>query len=78
MTMLQAAHADSFHAVHLPTADDFDFWRDCARALIQARVPPDRIPGSNQEGAATFSRKVTMVFLRRLQLRRLYVPTGDS
>ena len=43
MTMLQAAHADSFHAVHLPTADDFDFWRDCARALIQARVPPDRI-----------------------------------
>ena len=43
MTMLQAARADSFHVVHLPTADDFDFWRDCARALIQARVPPDRI-----------------------------------
>lgn len=43
MTMLQAAHADSFHVVDLPTADDFDFWRDCARALIQARVPPDRI-----------------------------------
>ena len=43
MTMLPAAHADSFHVVHLPAADDFDFWRDCARALIQARVPPDRI-----------------------------------
>ena len=43
MTMLQAARADSFHVVHLPAADDFDFWRDCARALIQARVPPDRI-----------------------------------
>ncbi|USA62352.1 UdgX family uracil-DNA binding protein [Qipengyuania citrea] len=43
MTMLQAAHAGSFHVVHLPAADDFDFWRDCARALIQARVPPDRI-----------------------------------
>ena len=43
MTMLQAAHADSFHVVHLPAADDFDFWRDCARALIQAQVPPDRI-----------------------------------
>ena len=43
MTMLQAARADSFHVVHLPAADDFDFWRDCARALIQAQVPPDRI-----------------------------------
>ena len=43
MTMLPAAHADSFHVVHLLAADDFDFWRDCARALIQARVPPDRI-----------------------------------
>jgi len=43
MTMLQVARADSFHVVHLPAADDFDFWRDCARALIQARVPPDRI-----------------------------------
>ena len=43
MTMLPAAHADSFHVVHLPAADDFDFWRDCARALIQAQVPPDRI-----------------------------------
>ncbi len=43
MTMLPAAHADSFHVVHLPAADDFDFWRDSARALIQARVPPDRI-----------------------------------
>ena len=43
MTMLQAARAGSFHVVHLPAADDFDFWRDCARALIQAQVPPDRI-----------------------------------
>ena len=43
MTMLQVARADSFHVVHLPAADDFDFWRDCARALIQARVSPDRI-----------------------------------
>ena len=43
MTMLQVARADSFHVVHLPAADDFDFWRDCARALIQAQVPPDRI-----------------------------------
>ncbi|MBX7487933.1 UdgX family uracil-DNA binding protein [Qipengyuania sp. GH25] len=43
MTMLQVARAGSFHVVHLPVADDFDFWRDCARALIQAQVPPDRI-----------------------------------
>ena len=31
------------YAVHLPKPDDFAFWRDRARGLIQCDVPPDRI-----------------------------------
>ena len=31
------------YAVHLPQPDDFAFWRERARQLIQCDVPPDRI-----------------------------------
>ena len=31
------------YAVHLPAPDDFAFWRDRARGLIQSDVPPDRV-----------------------------------
>ncbi|MGY6551746.1 MAG: UdgX family uracil-DNA binding protein [Erythrobacter sp.] len=31
------------YAVHLPRPDDFAFWRERARALVQCDVPPDRI-----------------------------------
>lgn len=31
------------YAVHLPAPDDFAFWRERARALVQCDVPPDRI-----------------------------------
>ena len=31
------------YAIHLPAPDDFAFWRDRARGLIQCDVPPDRI-----------------------------------
>lgn len=31
------------YAVHLPAHDDFAFWRERARALIQSDVPPDRV-----------------------------------
>ncbi len=31
------------YAVHLPAPDDFAFWRDRARGLIQCDVPPDRV-----------------------------------
>ncbi|MFC3097677.1 UdgX family uracil-DNA binding protein [Alteraurantiacibacter palmitatis] len=33
----------AFYAVHLPEADDFAFWRERARALVQCDVPPDRV-----------------------------------
>jgi DNA polymerase len=35
--------AVAFHSVQLPAPDDFGFWRDTARALVQCGVPPDRI-----------------------------------
>ncbi|MBA4043187.1 MAG: uracil-DNA glycosylase [Erythrobacter sp.] len=31
------------YAVHLPASDDFAFWRERARGLIQSDVPPDRV-----------------------------------
>ena len=33
----------AFYAVHLPEADDFAFWRERARVLVQGDVPPDRV-----------------------------------
>jgi len=37
--------------VTLPEADDFDFWRDQARALVQSDVPPDRVAWSEPGGS---------------------------
>ena len=31
------------YAVHLPASDDFAFWRERARGLVQCDVPPDRV-----------------------------------
>lgn len=51
MTALQHVRFGAFYAVHLPQADDFAFWRDRARQLVQCDVPPDRVawmePGAN-------------------------------
>jgi uracil-DNA glycosylase len=33
----------SHYAVHLPAPDDFAFWRERARGLVQCDVPPDRV-----------------------------------
>ena len=43
MTALQHVKLGTYHVVHLPEADDFDFWRERARALVQCDVPPDRV-----------------------------------
>ena len=37
--------------VTLPQADDFDFWRDQARALVQSDVPPDRVAWAEPGGS---------------------------
>ncbi|HCO46971.1 MAG TPA: uracil-DNA glycosylase, partial [Erythrobacter sp.] len=51
MSALPQARLASYHVVHLPEPDDFEFWREQARTLAQCEVPPDRIawvePGGN-------------------------------
>jgi DNA polymerase len=37
--------------VAMPDADDFDFWRDKARALVQAGISPERVEWSEPGGA---------------------------
>jgi DNA polymerase len=60
MTAMQDIAPRSFYAVHLPASDDFDFWRERARALVQCDVPPDRVvwiePGATGDlfGAGEF------------------------
>ena len=51
MTALQHVRLGTYYVVNLPEPDDFEFWRERARALVQCEVPPDRIawvePGGN-------------------------------
>ena len=43
MTALQHVSLGAHYVVHLPRPDDFAFWRERARQLIQCDVPPDRV-----------------------------------
>ena len=43
MTAMQHVSLGAHYAVHLPAPDDFAFWRERARGLIQCDVPPDRV-----------------------------------
>ncbi len=43
MTVMAYATIGAHYAVHLPAPDDFAFWRDRARGLIQCDIPPDRV-----------------------------------
>lgn len=43
MTALQHLAAGSRYLVQLAEPDDFEAWRERARALVQAELPPDRI-----------------------------------
>ncbi len=51
MNALQHVRLGTYYVAQLPEQDDFEFWRDRARALVQCDVPPDRIawvpPGGN-------------------------------
>lgn len=51
MTALQHLAAGRHYAVHLPEPDDFDLWRERARALVEADIPPDRVAWSEPGGA---------------------------
>ncbi|MAY77471.1 MAG: uracil-DNA glycosylase [Citromicrobium sp.] len=43
MTALQQVKPHAHYTVQLPRSDDFAFWRERARALIQCDIPPDKI-----------------------------------
>ncbi len=43
MTAMQNVSLGAHYVVHLPVPDDFAFWRERARGLIQCDVPPDRV-----------------------------------
>ncbi|MHA7818186.1 MAG: UdgX family uracil-DNA binding protein [Erythrobacter sp.] len=74
MTVMQNVGIGPHYAIHLPAPDDFAFWRERARTLIQCDVPPDRVswiePGGTSdlfaaEGPARNE-------------RRLSLPDGDA
>ena len=43
MTALQHVRPHAYYTVQLPRSDDFAFWRERARALIQCDIPPDKV-----------------------------------
>jgi DNA polymerase len=43
MTAMQNVSIGAHYAINLPAPDDFAFWRERARGLIQCDVPPDRV-----------------------------------
>jgi uracil-DNA glycosylase len=50
MTARPQVRQDGRYIVHLPEPDDFDFWREAARALVQAGVSPDRVTWAEPGG----------------------------
>ncbi|MDJ0977454.1 MAG: UdgX family uracil-DNA binding protein [Erythrobacter sp.] len=69
MTAMQHVSLGAHYVVHLPTPDDFAFWRERARQLIQCDVPPDRVswvePGGTgdlfaQEGPSRGERRLPL------------------
>jgi DNA polymerase len=49
--MSAAARLADAYLVAMPEADDFDFWRERARALVQCGVPPEQVAWSEPGGA---------------------------
>ncbi|MEL7519920.1 MAG: TIGR03915 family putative DNA repair protein, partial [Pseudomonadota bacterium] len=67
MVAMQNVSLGAHYVVHLPEPDDFAFWRERARGLIQCDVPPDRVswvePGGTgdlfaQEGPSRGDRRL--------------------
>lgn len=53
MTALRSSEAATGYVVNLAEADDFDAWREAARALVQAGISPERVawvePGGDSD-----------------------------
>ena len=62
MNALQPIEDDTHYAIHLLEPDDFDAWRERARALVQCDVPPDRVtwiePGGSGDLFASGERQL--------------------
>lgn len=69
MTALQHVKLGTYYVVQLIEPDDFDFWRERARALVQCEVPPDRIAWIEPDGGSD---------LFAYGERRMPVPPGDA
>ncbi|QUL38851.1 UdgX family uracil-DNA binding protein [Erythrobacter sp. JK5] len=50
MTAMQNVSLGAHYVVHLAAPDDFAFWRERARGLIQCDVPPDRVSWAEPGG----------------------------
>ena len=66
---LQTMKLGTYYVVEMPEPDDFEFWRERARALIQCDVPPDRIAWIEPGGSGD---------LFAHGERRAPVPPGDA
>ncbi|WP_340587828.1 UdgX family uracil-DNA binding protein [Erythrobacter alti] len=53
MTALQHVKLGTYYVVNMPEPDDFGFWRDRARQLVQCDVPPDRVAWVEPGGTAS-------------------------
>ncbi len=51
MTALRSPAPAPHYEVRLPRPDDFDFWREHARQLVQCHVSPDRVTWTESGGA---------------------------
>lgn len=51
MSLLEISRPVAHYAVSLPASDDFDAWRERARALVRSRVPPEQVSWSEPGGA---------------------------
>jgi uracil-DNA glycosylase len=74
MTAMQNVSFGAHYVVHLPEPDDFAFWRERARGLIQCDVPPDRVSWVEPGGTSD-------LFAQDGPSRgekRLPVPPGDA
>lgn len=50
MSAVAQARQGARYVVHLPVPDDFDFWREAARALVQAGIAPERVAWAEPGG----------------------------
>ena len=51
MTALQHVRLGAYYVVSMPEPDDFAFWRERARQLVQCDVPPDRVAWTEPGGS---------------------------